>query len=195
MEIKHPHRYGLLFMVSKKDYKYLNKYKKKLDPNIKFYMKKDFFDDVAPQHISMCYFSYPNKYPEEVVSKLVPKIIEISKKYLPFKVKVKGLLGGWELGWDFPVIMWNITDFKMINEIHDELVGVLKKDIEHFNDPKLDFDPHIGIALGDETKIEELKKIVGESKKDPEFELTIDRIYIFYPNGPKEIYDASKGKS
>ncbi len=188
MAFKHPHRYGLMAMVSKKDYIFLKMYKDRLDPNIKFYMKEDFFDDIAPQHISICYFSYPEKY----VEKLIPKINEIIKKYLPLKVKVKGLLGGWEIGIGVPAILWNITDFEEIKKIHEEIISALKGDITHFNDPEMDFTPHVGIALGYDEKIEELKSIIKESKEDPEFELTIDRFYIFYPNGPKKIFDSNQ---
>jgi len=194
MAFKHPHRYGLMATVRKKDYLFLKMYKDKLDSNIKFYMKEDFFDDIAPQHISVCYFSYPDKYPEEYVEKLVPKINEIIKKYLPLKVKVKGLLGGWEVGIGVPAILWNITDFKEIEKMHKEIIETLKEDIEHFKDPEMDFTPHIGIALGNEEKLEELKKIIEDSKEDPEFELTIDNLFIFYPNGPKKIFDANSSE-
>ncbi len=190
MTFKHPHRYGLMAMVSKKDYLFLKMYKDKLDPNVKFYMKEDFFDDIAPQHISVCYFSYPEKYSEEYVKKLVPKINEIIKKYLPLKVKVKGLLGGWEVGIGVPAILWNITEFDEIEKMHKEIMKALKEDIEHFNDPEMDFTPHIGIALGNDEKIEELKKIIADTKNDSEFELTINNFYIFYPNGPKKIFDS-----
>ena len=62
MKFKHPHIYAVMAMVDKKDYKFLSKYKKELNPHVQFYMKKEHFDNVAPQHISMCYFSYPKKY-------------------------------------------------------------------------------------------------------------------------------------
>ena len=175
-------------MVSKKDYEQFETYKKELKPYVKFFMKEDFFDNIAPQHISICYFSYPEKYPKEYVQKLVPKINKIIKKYLPLKVKVKGLLGGWDVGIGVPAILWNITDFEEINKMHDEIISSLKKDIEHFNDPEMDFTPHIGVALGDDKKIEELKKIIQKSKQDSELTLTIDHFHIFYPDGPKEIY-------
>jgi 2'-5' RNA ligase len=187
LKIKHPHRYGLLFMVSKEDYNHLNKYKLKLDPYVKFYMKEECFNDIAPQHISLCYFSYPEKYPKEVIKKLVPKINRIAKKFIPMKIKVKGLLGGWELGWGFPVIMWNIVDFGKINEFHKKLITSLKKDVEHFNDVDLDFEPHIGIALGNDEFLPKLKEIVENSKSDSEFELILDKLSIFFPEGIEEI--------
>ena len=154
-------------------------------------MKEDFFEDIAPQHISVCYFSYHEKYPEEYVKKLVPKINETIKKYLPLKIKVRGLLGGWEAGIGVPAILWNVTDFEEIKKLHKELISTLKKYINHFNDLEMDFTPHIGIALGNDKKIEELKEIIKESKNDPEFELTIDNFYIFYPNNPKKIFDSN----
>jgi SAM-dependent methyltransferase len=188
MKFKHPHKYGLLAMVSKNDYKYLEKYEEKLDSCVEFYMEPDFFDDIAPQHLSLCYFSYPDKYSEEYVEKLVPKINAVVGMFLPLKVKVKGLIGGWDLGLDLPVVLWNIIDFEEINKFHDLLLSVLKKDIEHFNDSEMDFTPHIGVALGRQDRLEVLKQIVEESRKEAVIELTLDRLYIFYPNGPKEIY-------
>ncbi len=191
MAFKHPHRYGLMAMVSKKDYIKFETYKKVLSPYVKFFMKEDFFEDIAPQHISLCYFSYPDKYPEEYVQKQVPKIIKIIKKHFPLKIKVKGLLGGWDVGIGVPAILWNIIDFKEINKMHKEIILALKEDIEHFSDSEMDFTPHIGVALGKEDKIDELKKIINQSKEDNEIELTIDRFFIFYPNGPKQIYPKS----
>jgi len=188
MVFKHPHRYGLMVMVSIKDYTFLERYKQSLDSHVKFYMKPDFFDDIAPQHISLCYFSYPDKYPEEYVAKLVPKINKILKKYLPMKLKVKGLLGGWDVGIDAPAILWNVIDLKQSELLHKEILRVLKSDIDHFNDPEMDFTPHIGIALGKIDSISVLKKIVNKSKSDNVIELTLDRAFIFYPNGPKQIY-------
>ncbi len=188
MVFKHPHRYGLMLMVSKKNYAHLEKYKAELDPYIKFYMKPDFFDDIAPQHISICYFSYPEKYPEEIASKLVPKINTVIKKHLPLKIKIKGLMGGWEIGLGAPAILWNIISFDNINTVHHEIIAALKNDIEHFNDPETDFTPHIGIALGKAEDTTILKEIIEKSKNDPIIELTIDRVYIFYPNGPKQIF-------
>jgi 2'-5' RNA ligase len=154
-------------------------------------MKPELFGDIAPPHISMCYFSYPDKYPRERIKLLVPKIIAVLKKYLPLKVKVKGLMGAWEIDLGVPGILWNIQDFSKINQFHNELIDVLKEDIEHFNDPEMDFSPHIGLALGNPEKIEELKKIIKESKQNKEIELTIDRIQIFYPEGPEEIFKTS----
>jgi 2'-5' RNA ligase len=100
-------------------------------------------------------------------------------------------MGGWEVGIGVPAILWNIIDFKKVKKMHKEIIKELKGDIEHFNDPEMDFTPHIGIALGKEEKIEELKEIINRSKEDPEFELTIDNFYIFYPNGPKNIFDSN----
>jgi len=188
MEFKHPHKYGLMAMVAKEDYKFLEKYKKKLDKYVKFYMKPNFFDDIAPQHVSLCYFSYPEKYPEEFVKKLVPKINEITKNYLPLKLKIKGLLWGGELI-GVPVILWNILDLGIINKFHNELIDALKKDIKHFNDPKIDFTPHIGVALIKKEYQEEVKKIINESRDDEEIELILDRLFIFYPKSPKQIFE------
>jgi hypothetical protein len=103
------------------------------------------------------------------------------------KIKVKGLLGGWELGWGFPVIMWNIVDFGKINEFHKKLITSLKKDVEHFNDVDLYFEQHIGIALGNDEFLPKLKEIVENSKSDSEFELILDKLSIFFPEGIEEI--------
>lgn len=184
----HPNRYGLMIMVSKKDYPKLKKYKSKLNPYVEFYMEKNFFDDIAPQHISLCYFSYPNKYSKEFITKLVPKINKIAKKYMPLKVKVRGLIGAWEIGLKIPAILWNIQNFNEINKFHKEIINKLKNKIYHFNNPKLDFNPHIGIALGKQKNINQLKKIIKESKKDKEIELSLDEIQIFYPDNPKKIF-------
>lgn len=189
MIFKHPHEYGLMALVSREDYILLDKYRKKLDPLVKFYMRPDFFEGVAPQHISLCYFSYPDKYPEEFVEKLAPKINKIAAKFLPLKVKVQGLKGGWELGLGVPAIVWNIIDLKKISQFRAELVAELKKDIAHFNDPEVDFTPHIGIALGKEEETAKLKEIVEKSRNDKPVELTINEIFIFYPKGPKRIFE------
>lgn len=188
MTSEHPHKYGLMAMVSKKDYKYLKKYKKQLDPYVRFYMKPKRFNDIAPQHISLCYFSYPEKYSEDYIKTLIPKIIEIAKKYMPVKVSIKGLQGGWELGWSFPVILWNIQDYSKLNRFHEEIINELKKAIEHFNDPEFKIDLHIGIALIKEESIEDVKKLIEKSRKDNEFEITLDSLEIFFPSGPKKIY-------
>lgn len=197
MKFKYPHIYAIMAMVDKKDYKYLQKYKKELSPNVQFFMKKENFDNVAPQHISLCYFSYPEKYSCGYIEKLVPKINEIAKKYLPMKIKVKGLLGAWELGWESPiladhespVIMWDISkeSLKKIKSFRDDLVLTLKDKIEHFNDPDLEFTPHIGIALGKQEKMAQLKEIVKKSKSDAEITINISSLQIYFPNGPRQI--------
>jgi hypothetical protein len=195
-EFKHPHTYGVMVMVDKKDYNYISKYRKKLKPYVEFFMKKDNFENIAPQHISMCYFSYPDKYPKEYVIKLLPKIKEIAEKYLPLKVAVKGLLGGWEIGFkspvssgqESPVIMWNITDFTKINRFHEELISALKSKVQHFNEKNLDFSPHIGIALGKQENLPQLKRLVQQSKHDKEIILTLSSVQIYFPTGPEEVY-------
>jgi 2'-5' RNA ligase len=192
MKFKHPHVYGLMAIVDKKDYRFLSKYKKQLNPYVEFYMKKEVFDNIAPQHISLCYFSYPKKYPQKYVKQLIPAINKVAKKYLPLKIKVQGLKGAWELGWNFPAILWNIKNFKEINKFHKELIKILKCKIKHFNDKDLDFTPHIGIALGKKEKIPELKRIVSKSKKDKIIELNISSLQIFFPKGPEEIYRRRK---
>lgn len=188
MTFKHPHRYGLMAMISKKDNDKFDSYRSKLKPFVKFFMERDFFDDIAPQHVSICYFSYPEKYPKEYVQKLVPKIIEIIKSKMPLKIKAKGLCGWWELELGAPALLWNITDLGDISKIRAEIVKELSLDIEHFNDPEMDFTPHIGVALGNDSYKEEIKKIVNSSKNDDEIELEIDRFFIFYPEGPEEIF-------
>jgi len=193
MVSKHPNKYGLMLMVDKKDYKFIKKYKKKLDPYIEFYVKPKMFNDVAPQHISLCYFSYPERYPREYIRKLIPKIIKIAKKYLPIKLKVKGLIGGWELNWKFPVIMWNVIDFSKINKFHEKIINSLKNDIDHFNDTGLEFEPHIGIALGKKESIEKLKTIVNATKNDEEFEIQLSSLEIFFPSSPEKIFEVKKG--
>ena len=187
MASKHPNRYAVMLMVSKNDYKFLDKYRPLLDPHVEFYMKEETFDDIAPQHVSLCYFSYEEKYPKEYIKKLIPKIKKIAKKFAPIKVTVKGLLGGWEMGWDFPVIMWNIENLEEINKFHNELISALKEYIEHFNDSELNFEPHIGIALAKRTDLPSLKEIVKRSKNDRPVEINLDRITIFFPDGPEEI--------
>ena len=188
MVFKHPHKYGLMAMISQRDNDKFDLYRESLNPFVKFFMEKDFFCDVAPQHISLCYFSYPDKYPKEYVKKLVPKIIDIIKDKMPLKIKVKGLSGWWELNLGVPALVWNITDLGEIPRIKDKIINELSKDIAHFNDIEFDFIPHIGVAWGNEENKEEIKKIIDQSKKNPEIELEIDRFFIFYPEGPEKIY-------
>lgn len=196
MVSKYPPIYGVMAMIDKKDYKFVSKYKTQLSHHIQFYMKKEHFGHIAPQHISMCYFSYPKKYPKKFIKKLIPHIIEISRKYLPIKIKVKGLKGGWEVGMESPtlaghespLIMWNITNFKEINLFHKNLIKELKIHIKHFNDPDLEFTPHIGVALGKDSDLGNLKTIVKNSKKDDEIELNISSLQIYFSTGPEEVY-------
>jgi len=91
MVFKHPHKYGLMAMISQRDNDKFDLYRESLNPFVKFFMEKDFFCDVAPQHISLCYFSYPDKYPKEYVKKLVPKIIDIIKDKIltPIEIKIE----------------------------------------------------------------------------------------------------------
>jgi len=194
MVSKYPNKYGLMLMVDKKDYRFIKKYKKNLDPYVEFYVNPKMFNDVAPQHISLCYFSYPEKYPKEHIKKLIPKIIKIAKKYLPIKLKVKGLMGGWELNWGFPVIMWNVVDYNNINKFHKEIINSLKEEVEHFNDPDLEFEPHVGIALGKNESIEELKTIINATKKDEEFEIQLSSLEIFFPSAPEKIFEVKNGR-
>jgi len=188
MAFKHPHRYGILAMVRKKDYKHFSKYQKLLKNHVQFFMKKEFFNDIAPQHLSICYFSYPENYPKEYIEKLVPKIRSVIRNNLPLQVKVKGLIGWWELSIGVPALLWNITDLGNFPKLHKEVVKTLAPYIEHFNDPEMDFTPHIGVALCKKEKFKEIKKIVDHSKEDKEQVLIIDRFYIFYPNEPKEVF-------
>lgn len=189
MVFKHPHTYGLMAMVNKKDYKILELYKDRLNPLVDFYMQTEYFDNIAPQHISLLYFSYPDKYPEEFINKLIPIINKIAKKYFPMKVRIKGLMSGEELGIDNRTILWNIIDFGEIYSLHKELIEALKEDIDHFKDPEI-FTPHIGVALAKTGKMDEVKDIVAESKHDKIRELTLDRLDIFYPKGPKTIFQS-----
>lgn len=187
MTFKHPHTYGLMALVSKKDNSQFDKYRKNLIPYSEFFMEQDFVQNIAPQHISLCYFSYPEKYSKSYVKKLVPKIVKRLKTNIPLKIKVKGLKGWWELDVGFPVIFWNITNFGNIAELRNSIVKDLSNSIEHFKDKNMDFTPHIGVSLAKKEFEKEIRKIVDKSKKDPEIELTLDRIFIFYPEGPEEI--------
>ncbi|MFH1506522.1 MAG: hypothetical protein ABIE94_06070 [archaeon] len=188
MKLKHPHNYGLMVLVKKEDYDAFKEYRQKLEPYVKFFMEKEFFDGIAPQHLSLCYFSYPKKYPEKYVNKLIPKIIEILKDQLPIKIKVKGLIGWWECNLGVPAILWNITDYGEILRIRKKIIKKLSSDIDHFKDENPDFTPHIGVALGKKEKESELKQIIKISKKGKEKVITLDSIFIFFPSGPKKIF-------
>ncbi|MFH1917077.1 MAG: 2'-5' RNA ligase family protein [Nanoarchaeota archaeon] len=165
MDFKHPHRYGFMILTQKSDYTFLERYKKKRDPLVQFYMKPEFFNNIAPQHLSLCYFSYPDKYPSTYIKRLIPKLIPIIKKHMPIQVRAQGFQGGWEIGLSNPAILWNITDYKKTNQFHNEIIQALQKDIQHFNDPETDYTPHIGIALGKQECLQELKKFITTTKK------------------------------
>lgn len=142
--------------------------------------------DIAPQHLSICYFSYPERYPPELINALLPRIRAVAARSMPLKVQVQGLEGGWERGWELPAIMWHIVDFGETRGFHDAIREELKNSIKHFNEEDV-FEPHIGIALAHEDTVE-LRRIVEGSRNDAVFTLTLKALQIFYPDGPQEIF-------
>lgn len=187
MVFKHPHTYGLMAMMELKGYNYFMPFRNQLEKYTKFFMETHFFDDVAPQHLSVLYFSYPEKYSSEYIKKLETKIKEILKQHLPIQLRVQGLQGWWEHNLGVPAICLNIVDYGPIYSLRKALIDELKKDIEHFNDSELDFTPHIGVAIVDTDFKKEIKLIVDASKKTKEVTLELNHFYIYYPKGPEKI--------
>lgn len=181
--MQHPHTYALMAMTEKKAYTILETYKSRIDKHIEFYMQEEFVKNIAPQHLSLLYFSYPKKYPKTYVKRLEAKIKTVLKKYLPLHIKVQGL----EVR-DFgvPVVCWNITELGATQACREELIEALRKDIEHFNDEELEYTPHIGVAKIKEGEERNVKKILQEINEE-EQELLLDQPTIFYEEGAEKI--------
>lgn len=184
MEFQHPHKYGLMAMAAIRDNAKFEKYRKLLSPHVDFFMENNFVNDIAPPHLSICYFSYPQKYPKEAVKKLVPKIVHILEDRMPLKIKAKGLK---MLTLEHNFVAWNIIDWGNIPGLRKQIILKLSSEIEHFRDPHLDFTPHIGLAAIKKGHEEEVRFITDESINDEEMEIELDRIYIYYPDRPEKI--------
>lgn len=179
-----------MLMAAKSVYTQFNPLRKQLLPYTKFFMEPSFSNNIAPQHVSLCYFSYEDRYPKELVQQWIPDIKSIISMYLPIRLRVCGLQGWWERKEDFPVLCWNVLDWTKIDALHKEIIQTFADRVKHFSDKTLAFSPHIGVAYCPDAKIGDLKQIVAASKNhEHEFELTFDSAYIFFPEGPEKILD------
>lgn len=185
----HPNAYGLMAMVGEEGYSHLMRYTPSLDRHVRFYMPREVSGDIAPQHLSICYFSYPQLYPPLQVRTLVPRIRRIAGSYMPLRIVVQGLEGGWERGWRVPAVMWHIIDYGHVHEMRDAVRTELKDEIAHFRENEI-FEPHIGVAVA-KTVSSDLKRIVQESRKDDAFTLELSSLQIFFPSGPEKIFRVS----
>ena len=179
--MKHPNKFALMAMVNENDYEMFNDYRKKLSDFVEFFMEKDFVNDVAPQHISLVYFSYPDKYSESYVKKFLPVIKKLIQKYITLTIKVKGL------NLDFPVITWNIIDYGNVKLLRKELIKELSPHFKHLLDMEKDFKIHVGVALAKKENLVKIKEIIDGSKKAKEQVLRLDKFYIYFEDKPEQI--------
>lgn len=122
MPNKHQNRYALMLMAAKSVYSKLNPLRKQLLPYTKFFMEPSFSNNIATQHVSLCYFSHEDKYPKELVQEWIPEINSIILRHMPITLRVRGLQGWWERKEDFPVLCWNVLDWTKIEALHKEII-------------------------------------------------------------------------
>jgi len=190
--------FGLGIFLPLSSYKYIAKYRKKIRPLVEWFVKARYSypgtNKMRP-HITIKYLGYHKKYSNKEIKKLTPKIKEISKKYLPLEIKIKGLNLGMNPAY-YPCggILLDFKPKTKVRRFHQDIIQSLKVDI-YKNIDRSNFDPHIALAEFDMRKadIKKLKEIVKESKKDKELRIRLTSVYIFFKNkGPVQIFKKSE---
>ncbi len=184
--------FGFGIFVPKRYYPYILKYKREIGPYINWFIKKDYKyprTNSMRMHITIKYLGYHKKYSNKEILRLAPKLKEISLKYLPLEVKVRGIKVGTKH--DDVGVLLNFKRNPKIDKFHNEIINSLGKDIDNFeNIDGKNFAQHITISSGQKThdNIKNLRRIARESKFDKEIKIVCGQPYIFLKKiGPIKI--------
>jgi 2'-5' RNA ligase len=193
-----PYVFGFGIFLPSAFYKHVSKYREKVEPLTDFFVKSRYNYKKKPipnsmrLHITIKYLGYHKNYSNREIESLIPDLKEISKKYLPLEINVKGLdirqNKNYYPGGGVLIKFWP-TD--KIRKFHEEVIKKLNVDIFRNMDGK-NFDPHIVLAGYDVRKadVTKLKRIVYSSRKDKEMLLRLTEPYIFFKNrGPVKIFE------
>ncbi|MHB9019674.1 MAG: hypothetical protein ACYC3G_02265 [Minisyncoccota bacterium] len=110
-------------------------------------------------HISIKYLGYYKNYSRKYIIKLIPDIKEISKKFLPIKLNIKGVkINGVPKSDKLDVFILIKRD-KKIQALHNQIKRKLQNKIDHFTDWEGSlFLPHVTVLNANKSHINEIRK-------------------------------------
>jgi len=186
-----PRVFGFGVFLPSKIYNYISKYKKEILPYTKWFIKKRHSypkSNSMVAHITIKYLMYHKRESNKDIRELIPELKEISKRYLPIKISVKGIKIGTKYK-DIGILL-NFKSNKKIKDFHKEVLDKLKGKIDIFQEMDgANFSPHIAIGAAEKTKsnLKVLREIAKESRKDKKVNLILKIPYIFFKKlGPKK---------
>ena len=139
-------------------------------------------NEIESAHLTVKYLGHETEYTDEYMESLIPEIREIARKYLPFTIQIHGL-SMWELqveGYEGQyVIFLDVIVNERLQEFHDEIVKRLGDRIDYFKLEDGDYRPHISLTYsGRKENLEQLKRIVEESKNNPVFTVEANELVM-----------------
>ncbi|MFT4308614.1 MAG: 2'-5' RNA ligase family protein [Candidatus Woesearchaeota archaeon] len=173
----HPRRYAVMLMVSPESYDAFDR--TPFEPYAVRFMECSFVDGVAPPHVSLCYLSYPERYPRSFVERYEECIAAIISSFGAVSLEVEGFTT-LDVS-DGVVACWRILDDTVLRAMNRALVEELGSMIPHLRE--MPFEPHIGLALlRDEPAA---RALIAEP--EARTRITFSSVMIYYPEGARVV--------
>ena len=173
----HPRRYAVMLMVSPESYDAFDR--TPFEPYAVRFMERSFVDGVAPPHVSLCYFSYPERYPSSFIERYEERIAAIISSFGAVSLEVEGFTP-LDVS-EGVVVCWRIIDDTVLRAMNRALVEELGTVVPHLRE--MPFEPHIGLVLlRDEPAA---RALIAESRVRAR--ITFSSVMIYYPEGAREI--------
>ena len=173
----HPHRYAVMLMVSHDGIEAFDR--TPFEPYAIRFMERSFIDGIAPPHVSLCYLSYPERYPRSFIEPYEARIRTIISSFGTVSLDVEGFTT-LEVD-EGSVVCWRILDDTVLRAMNRALVEELGSAVPHLRE--MPFDPHIGLALVRDSP--GMRALIEESRERAR--ITFSSAMIYYPQGAREI--------
>lgn len=186
-----PNVFGFGIFIPDEFYPYIEKYKKEVLPYVDWFVEKKDNPkrNTMRPHITIKYLGCHKEHSNTEILRLKDDLNEIASRYLPLKIKVRGIKIGtrWGIG-----ILLNYTLEDRIKQFHQEVIRKLGDRIDIYEDiDGKNFGPHIALgscAIFDKAKYKKLKEIERRSRRDKEIEILLTDAYIYLKGkGPTRI--------
>ena len=182
--------YGFGIVIPSKNYDYCaGRYIKIIEPFMDWTIKKIPPKNKRGLHINIKYLGYRKNYSKKHIKKLIPELKEISKKFLPLEIEVKGIKIATGKYNSIGVLL-NYKSNPKIKKFHKEVMTKLKNKIDFFeySDEK-NFRHHIviGSCPIKNQNLKTLRKLSRKSKNDKTTKIICKNIYLTDNKGIKII--------
>lgn len=145
------------------------------------------FDPIESAHLTVKYLGYSSpSFTEDDVFNLLPKISDISKKYIPLKIYIRGIdifCHNEAEERVFYLVYLKVLPNPELERFHADVMSSLGSAIDAF--PHADgpnFKPHITISKGvPQNNVDRIKKLIVRSRKTCKRMYKMDELVVFTP--------------